>query len=92
MVKLIELFYQKILKTLCLKGKNSQNYKKLIIKQQYGTQINRAITFIYLITSNYSMSEKISNNKKSFSETFITLTVYSFDVDHNCSLLGRWCS
>ena len=91
MVKLIELFYQKILKTLCLKGKNSQNYKKLIIKQQYGTQINRAITFIYLITSNYSMSEKISN-KKSFSESFIVTTVYSFDTDHNCSFLGRWCS
>jgi len=54
--------------------------------------MKKSITFIYLAISNYSMSEKISNNKKSFSETFITLTVYSFDVDHNCSLLGRWCS
>jgi hypothetical protein len=52
----------------------------------------RAITFIYLMPSNYLMSEKISNHKKSFSESFIILTVYSFDTDHNCSFLGRWCS
>jgi len=28
MVKLIELFFQRILKTLCLKVENSQSYKK----------------------------------------------------------------
>jgi hypothetical protein len=28
MVKLIELFFQRILKTLCLKDKGSQNYKE----------------------------------------------------------------
>jgi hypothetical protein len=52
----------------------------------------RPITFIYLILSNYLMSEKILNYKKSFSEWFILLTVYSFDLDNNCSFLGRWCS
>ncbi len=42
--------------------------------------------------SNYLMSEKTSNHKKSFPESFIVLTVYSFDPDYNCSFLGRWCS